>query len=135
MALALSRHLRRAIPLSFSILKPLPHALPAPSRPIRPLNSLLQTLGFRSSPHLFNYRSDFKGEESKISPEEILFEGCDYNHWLITMDFPDPKPTPEEMVEAYVQTCAKVLGRYTYMLICCLSMDTSSVRLIVVQWY
>jgi hypothetical protein len=113
MALTLSRHLRRAIPLSFSLLKPPLRALPAPSLPIRPLNSLLKIVGFRSSPPLFSYRSEYKGEESKISPEEILFEGCDYNHWLITMDFPDPKPTPEEMVETYVQTCAKVLGRYT----------------------
>ncbi|XP_078156471.1 multiple organellar RNA editing factor [Carex rostrata] len=113
MALALSRHLRRTIPLSFSLLKSLPPALPASSPPIRPPNSLLQTLGFRSSPHLFNYRSDIRGEENKISPDEILFEGCDYNHWLITMDFSnrtDPKPTPEEMVETYVQTCAKVVG-------------------------
>lgn len=29
------------------------------------------------------------------------------------MDFPkDPKPSDAEMVEAYVQTAAKVLGRY-----------------------
>ncbi|XP_071688907.1 LOW QUALITY PROTEIN: multiple organellar RNA editing factor 1, mitochondrial-like [Rutidosis leptorrhynchoides] len=46
-----------------------------------------------------------------ISPDAILFEGCDYKHWLITMDFlKDPKPSPEEMVETYVQTAAKVLG-------------------------
>uniref|UniRef100_A0A7N0UJQ7 MORF/ORRM1/DAG-like MORF domain-containing protein n=1 Tax=Kalanchoe fedtschenkoi TaxID=63787 RepID=A0A7N0UJQ7_KALFE len=46
-----------------------------------------------------------------LDPDAILFEGCDYNHWLITMDFPkDPKPTPEEMVETYVQTCAKGLN-------------------------
>lgn len=49
----------------------------------------------------------------QISPDAILFEGCDYNHWLITMDFPrDNKPSPEEMVETYVQTAAKVLGRF-----------------------
>ncbi|CAM8989661.1 unnamed protein product [Rhodiola kirilowii] len=50
-------------------------------------------------------------DEEKLDPDAILFEGCDYNHWLITMDFPkDPKPTPEEMVETYVQTCAKGLN-------------------------
>ncbi|PWA58672.1 hypothetical protein CTI12_AA398470 [Artemisia annua] len=53
--------------------------------------------------------NDFDGDQ--ISADTILFEGCDYNHWLITMDFPkDPKPTPEEMVETYVQTAAKILG-------------------------
>ncbi|MFS7979124.1 hypothetical protein Hanom_Chr10g00923691 [Helianthus anomalus] len=58
-------------------------------------------------------RSRFNDDmnEDQISPDAILFEGCDYNHWLITMDFPkDPKPSPEEMVETYVQTAAKVLG-------------------------
>ncbi|XP_076957940.1 uncharacterized protein LOC143633542 [Bidens hawaiensis] len=55
------------------------------------------------------YNDDMDGDQ--ISPDAILFEGCDYNHWLITMDFPkDPKPSPEEMVETYVQTAAKVLG-------------------------
>ncbi|KAJ8438613.1 hypothetical protein Cgig2_010397 [Carnegiea gigantea] len=49
----------------------------------------------------------------KIDPDTILFEGCDYKHWLIVMDFPnDPqqRPPAEEMVETYVQTLAKVVG-------------------------
>lgn len=58
----------------------------------------------------------------QINPDDVLFEGCDYEHWLITMDFPkDPKPSPEEMVETYVQTAAKVLGRSYLPLIACLS--------------
>ncbi|KAK6915959.1 hypothetical protein RJ641_018820 [Dillenia turbinata] len=68
---------------------------------------------FRCSPvSMFSSRS-YKNEindDDKISPDTILFEGCDYNHWLITMEFPDPKPSPEEMVETYVQTLAKVVG-------------------------
>ncbi|KAK6945636.1 hypothetical protein RJ641_013180, partial [Dillenia turbinata] len=68
---------------------------------------------FRCSPvSMFSSRS-YKNQindDEKISPDTILFEGCDYNHWLITMDFPDPKPSPEEMVETYVQTLAKVVG-------------------------
>ncbi|CAA6667798.1 unnamed protein product [Spirodela intermedia] len=65
---------------------------------------------FRSSAPSCDRRSG-DGDDRKIDPDEILFEGCDYNHWLITMEFPkDPKPTPEEMVETYVQTLAKVVG-------------------------
>jgi hypothetical protein len=55
---------------------------------------------------------DYGADDAKISPDEILFEGCDYNHWLITMEFPDPKPSREEMIETYLQTLAKVVGRY-----------------------
>lgn len=45
--------------------------------------------------------------------ETILLDGCDYEHWLIVMEFPtDPKPSEEEMVAAYVKTLAAVLGRY-----------------------
>ena len=53
----------------------------------------------------------------KIDPDTILFEGCDYKHWLIVMDFgkdPDQRPPPEQMVETYVQTLAKVVGRYSH---------------------
>jgi hypothetical protein len=28
------------------------------------------------------------------------------------MEFPDPKPSREEMIETYLQTLAKVVGRY-----------------------
>lgn len=72
-----------------------------------------------------------------ITKDTVLFKGCDYNHWLITMDFglverlspeetvstnegtsPEPeemvstneRPSPEEMVSTYERTCASVLG-------------------------
>ncbi|TYK15748.1 multiple organellar RNA editing factor 1 [Cucumis melo var. makuwa] len=67
----------------------------------------------RSSSMASYSRSSFgsNNEEDKIGPDTILFEGCDYNHWLITMEFPkDPKPTPEEMVRTYEETCAKGLN-------------------------
>ncbi|BAF12470.2 Os03g0581600 [Oryza sativa Japonica Group] len=45
--------------------------------------------------------------------ETILLDGCDYEHWLIVMEFPtDPKPSEEDMVAAYVKTLAAVVGRY-----------------------
>ncbi|XP_020086518.1 multiple organellar RNA editing factor 3, mitochondrial [Ananas comosus] len=43
--------------------------------------------------------------------ETILLDGCDYEHWLIVMEFPqDSKPSEEEMVAAYVKTLAAVVG-------------------------
>ncbi|KAM0010144.1 putative peptidase S8 propeptide/proteinase inhibitor I9 superfamily [Helianthus debilis subsp. tardiflorus] len=42
--------------------------------------------------------------------ETILLDGCDYEHWLIVMEFPnDPKPSEEEMIDSYVKTLASVL--------------------------
>lgn len=42
-----------------------------------------------------------------------MLPGCDYNHWLIVMEFPkDPAPTREQMIETYLNTLATVLGRY-----------------------
>ncbi|XP_068648559.1 multiple organellar RNA editing factor 1, mitochondrial [Aristolochia californica] len=76
----------------------------------KPLSySRISLSSFHSSGASF-FSSRFN-EGDKITEDTILFEGCDYNHWLITIDFPkDPKPTPEQMVETYVQTCAKGLG-------------------------
>ncbi|KAG6493322.1 hypothetical protein ZIOFF_048304 [Zingiber officinale] len=43
--------------------------------------------------------------------ETILLDGCDYEHWLIVMEFPhDPKPSEEEMISAYVKTLADIVG-------------------------
>ncbi|KAL8490606.1 hypothetical protein ACS0TY_022563 [Phlomoides rotata] len=43
--------------------------------------------------------------------ETILLDGCDYEHWLIVMEFnSDPKPTEQEMVDTYVKTLASVIG-------------------------
>ncbi|XP_071737410.1 multiple organellar RNA editing factor 3, mitochondrial-like [Rutidosis leptorrhynchoides] len=42
--------------------------------------------------------------------ETILLDGCDYEHWLIVMEFPtDPKPSEDEMINSYVKTLANVL--------------------------
>ncbi|XP_052206547.1 DAG protein, chloroplastic-like [Diospyros lotus] len=43
--------------------------------------------------------------------ETIMLPGCDFNHWLIVMEFPkDPAPTREQMIDTYLNTLATVLG-------------------------
>ncbi|XP_028753248.1 multiple organellar RNA editing factor 1, mitochondrial-like [Neltuma alba] len=73
---------------------------------------LSHSRAFRSSSiSLLSARSPSVNNSDEIGPDTILFEGCDYNHWLIVMDFPkDNKPTPQQMVETYEQTCAKGLN-------------------------
>ncbi|KAL5839757.1 hypothetical protein ACOSQ4_012365 [Xanthoceras sorbifolium] len=57
--------------------------------------------------------SNYSAKRSSSSEprETILLPGCDYNHWLIVMEFPkDPAPTREQMIETYLNTLATVLG-------------------------
>lgn len=42
-----------------------------------------------------------------------LFPGCDYEHWLIVMDKPGGEgASKKQIIDCYIQTLAKVLGRY-----------------------
>ncbi|THG19707.1 hypothetical protein TEA_004352 [Camellia sinensis var. sinensis] len=53
-----------------------------------------------------------KRSSSNDPRETLMLPGCDYNHWLIVMEFPkDPAPTREQMIETYLTTLATVLGR------------------------
>ncbi|KAJ1385677.1 hypothetical protein SESBI_41420 [Sesbania bispinosa] len=72
----------------------------------------VQSRSFMSSPiSLLSVRSSQGNIPDEIGPDTILFEGCDYNHWLFVMDFPkDNKPSPEEMIRVYEETCAKGLN-------------------------
>ncbi|TQD84613.1 hypothetical protein C1H46_029847 [Malus baccata] len=57
--------------------------------------------------------SDYSSRRSSSNEqrETIMLPGCDYNHWLIVMEFPkDPAPTREQMIETYLNTLASVLG-------------------------
>ncbi|THU56111.1 hypothetical protein C4D60_Mb11t13810 [Musa balbisiana] len=41
----------------------------------------------------------------------LLLDGCDYEYWLIVMEFPeDPKPSEDEMIGAYFKTLAAIVG-------------------------
>lgn len=54
-----------------------------------------------------------KRNNSSEERETIMLPGCDYNHWLIVMEFPkDPAPTREQMIDTYLNTLATVLGRF-----------------------
>ncbi|KAL3515674.1 hypothetical protein ACH5RR_022576 [Cinchona calisaya] len=68
---------------------------------------------FRSSPISLSTRNRrFESDDQmEITPDTILFEGCDYNHWLITVDFPKGNNlSAEEKVQKYVDIAAGVFG-------------------------
>jgi hypothetical protein len=43
--------------------------------------------------------------------ETILLDGCDYEHWLVVMDKPEGDPTRDEIIDSYIKTLAKIVGR------------------------
>nr|DAD38143.1 TPA_asm: hypothetical protein HUJ06_008784 [Nelumbo nucifera] len=81
------------------------HRLPTPEPRTIPIRSKTSASGY--SP-----LNDPSPNWSNRPPKEtILLDGCDYEHWLIVMEFPaDPKPSEEEMIATYVKTLAAVVG-------------------------
>ncbi|XP_038906658.1 multiple organellar RNA editing factor 3, mitochondrial [Benincasa hispida] len=115
----LSRSLSSSSPSSSSFF--LPSSISSRLRFSFPLLNRLDQI----IPNSFNLPIRFKSSGSGYSPlndpspnwsnrppkETILLDGCDYEHWLIVMEFPtDPKPSEEEMVNSYVKILAAVVG-------------------------
>ncbi|KAL2464161.1 Multiple organellar RNA editing factor 3 [Forsythia ovata] len=75
-------------------------------------NPIIVPTRFKTSGPGYSPLNDPSPNWSNRPPKEtILLDGCDYEHWLIVMEFnSDPKPTEEEMINAYVKTLASVVG-------------------------
>ncbi|KAG6519366.1 multiple organellar RNA editing factor 8, chloroplastic/mitochondrial-like [Zingiber officinale] len=115
--------LLRSVPLS-------PHASRALSLPgaspllrLRPLVAavpvgfLLRRSPVRSGFRCFSTRpttsslNDPSPNWSNRPPKEtILLDGCDFEHWLVVMEPPDPSLTRDEIIDGYIKTLAEVLG-------------------------
>ncbi|XP_028792288.1 DAG protein, chloroplastic isoform X1 [Neltuma alba] len=109
------------VPLSFS-----PQTLTLRSHPKTSVFNTVTSHGFGwNLPHSSVIRTrartliratvdrDFSPKRSSSGEqrETIMLPGCDYNHWLIVMEFPkDPAPTREQMIDTYLNTLATVLG-------------------------
>ncbi|KAF3946677.1 hypothetical protein CMV_027084 [Castanea mollissima] len=106
--------LHRSLPsISTSTSTPLLHGPTSSTATSSFSNLLAKSQPFRSSAiALYSSRSTYNpNSNEEIGPDTILFEGCDYNHWLIVMDFgKENRLSPEEMVRAYEETCAKGLN-------------------------
>ncbi|KAM6552489.1 hypothetical protein CsatB_013251 [Cannabis sativa] len=75
-------------------------------------DSVKFSVRFKTSGSGYSPLNDPAPNWSNRPPKEtILLDGCDYEHWLIVMEFAnEPKPSEEEMVNSYVKTLATVLG-------------------------
>lgn len=69
---------------------------------------------FKTSGSSYSPLNDPSPNWSNRPPKEtIMLDGCDYQHWLIVMEFPNPSGlSEEEMINAYVKTLAAVVGRH-----------------------
>ncbi|PIN02560.1 hypothetical protein CDL12_24930 [Handroanthus impetiginosus] len=80
-----------------------------PCAPPHPIKS--RTAAFQAVRALADGESSAKRNNGGEERETIMLPGCDYNHWLIVMEFPkDPAPTREQMIDTYLNTLATVLG-------------------------
>ncbi|KAK9756865.1 hypothetical protein RND81_01G125700 [Saponaria officinalis] len=78
----------------------------------------------RSGPYSPRNNNSGGSNFSDRPPTEIapLFPGCDYEHWLIVMDKPGGEGADkQQMIDCYVQTLSKVVGRYMNSLTFCKS--------------
>ncbi|KAG6522307.1 hypothetical protein ZIOFF_019446 [Zingiber officinale] len=112
--------LRRAVcfpPRSLSLpgasplprLRPLLAAVPAGcSARLRPAGSGLRCFSTRPTTSSLN---DPSPNWSNRPPKEtILLDGCDFEHWLVVVEPPDPSLTRDEIIDSYIKTLAEVLG-------------------------
>lgn len=106
LASLLSHRSRTSLPALLHLLNNDHHQQPASDR-------FASQTRFSSSRTGYSPLNDPSPNWSNRPPKEtILLDGCDYEHWLIVMEFDsNPKPTDEEMINAYVKTLASIVGR------------------------
>ncbi|GAA0160554.1 hypothetical protein LIER_39058 [Lithospermum erythrorhizon] len=104
MFLSASR-LRRATSLFHHHHPTIPPLTPTPSR-------LSTSTNTSTSPPSQSSSNNTNNETNEISPNSVLFEGCDFNHWLIVVDFTKHpiKPSSQEMLKVYENTATKIFG-------------------------
>ncbi|GAB2285718.1 hypothetical protein Dimus_020156 [Dionaea muscipula] len=50
-------------------------------------------------------------DSSNRPPKEtILLDGCDFEHWLVVVEPPDPQLVRDEIIDSYIKTLAQVVG-------------------------
>ncbi|KAJ0974614.1 hypothetical protein J5N97_016579 [Dioscorea zingiberensis] len=98
-------------------------ALRGPASPLLRLRRPLAALRFPSAPSVvggwrcFSIRpttsslNDPQPNWSNRPPKEtILLDGCDFEHWLVVLEPPDPNLTRDEIIDSYIKTLAQVVG-------------------------
>lgn len=104
------------IPRSFTnssyILRFRPIALIAAAANLRQSSvSSTNIRAFSSRPTTSSLNDSNPNWSNRPPKETILLDGCDFEHWLVVVDKPEGEPTRDEIIESYINTLAKVVGR------------------------
>ncbi|RZR82044.1 hypothetical protein BHM03_00008375 [Ensete ventricosum] len=107
--------------LSFPLARPSPllrfRPLLAAAASDYPLLRLSSTSGvaglrcFSTRPTTSSLNDPSPNWSNRPPKETILLDGCDFEHWLVVMEPPDPALTRDEIIDGYIKTLAEVLGR------------------------
>lgn len=90
------------------------------------LRKSLSSFNLSQLKHDFNFRGSFNGGVRSFATrlsesssrnngppkETIMLEGCDFEHWLVVVENPDPQLTRDDIIDGYIKTLAQIIGRY-----------------------
>ncbi|KAL9679850.1 hypothetical protein QQ045_017721 [Rhodiola kirilowii] len=51
-----------------------------------------------------------KSNQPNVRREDIMLDGCDFEHWLIMMQKPEGDPSREEIIDSYIKTLTQIVG-------------------------
>ncbi|URE49845.1 DAG protein, chloroplast precursor [Musa troglodytarum] len=97
-------------PVRFSPLLRVRPLLAAASYPLHLSAAGLGTRCFSTRPTTSSLNDPSPNWSNRPPKETILLDGCDFEHWLVVVEPPDPSLTRDEIIDSYIKTLAQVLG-------------------------
>jgi len=92
---------------SLSLLRP----LAAAGVVLRRVSSAAPLRGFATRATSSSLNDPNPNWSNRPPKETILLDGCDFEHWLVVVEKPEGDPTRDEIIDSYIKTLAKVIGR------------------------
>ncbi|KAL3636911.1 hypothetical protein CASFOL_019210 [Castilleja foliolosa] len=96
------------IPKSFFRLRPIIAAVSTSY--VRRFAPAISTRGFATRQTSSSLNDPNPNWSNRPPKETILLDGCDFEHWLVVMEKPDPEWTRDDIIDSYIKTLATVVG-------------------------
>ncbi|KAL3631455.1 hypothetical protein CASFOL_024439 [Castilleja foliolosa] len=98
------------IPKSSFIFRIRPIIAAASASYVRHISPATSTKGFATRQTSSSLNDPNPNWSNRPPKETILLEGCDFEHWLVVLEKPDPNLTRDEIIDSYIKTLAMVVG-------------------------